>query len=91
MCIEEAAASKEVEDLTAFEIINKNEHKTLFHILPTFSRPKSIREKYNCPDVLKECTAFPLMAQTLTLSSRPTMCQTFCYRLYTCYLILVPV
>ena len=27
MCIEEAAASKEEEDLTAFEIINKNEPK----------------------------------------------------------------
>ena len=91
MCIEEAASSNEEEDLTAFEIINKNEHKTLLHILPTFSRPKSIREKSNCPDVLKECTAFLLMAQTLTLSSRPTMCQTFCYRLYACYLILVSI
>ena len=39
MCIEEAASSNEEEDLTAFEIINKNEHKTLLHVLSTFSRP----------------------------------------------------
>ena len=45
MCIEEAAVSHEEEDLTAFEIINENEHKTLLQALPTFSRPKSICEK----------------------------------------------
>ena len=45
MCIEEAAVSHVEEDSTAFEIINENEHKTLLHALPTFSRPKSICEK----------------------------------------------
>lgn len=38
---------------------------------------------------LKECTPFPLMPQTLIPSLGTTMCQTFRYVLYQCYLILL--